>query len=329
MPCVTAERRTLGKTDLRASALGLGCWQFSSGRGLAGSYWPAMSKDTMRAVVKTALDAGMDWFDTAEVYGGGASERNLADALMAAEVRPGAVVVATKWWPTLRASPSVQDTFGQREEALRPFTVDLHQVHHPWSLSPVEAVMSAMVRLIEKKRIRAIGVSNYDLSRLERAVEALGKRQRALATHQIKYSLLDRRIERDGRLEFCRQRGVTTLAYSPLEQGLLTGKYHDAPETVRTLNPIRRILPRYRSATLDRVRPVVEVVQQVAKAHGATPSQVALAWTVRSPDVCAIVGARNEAQAKDNAGALQLQLTELDLRRLDEVSAPFADAPIK
>jgi len=322
------ELRRLGRTDLRLSALGLGCWQFSRGRGLAGAYWPALDEATTRKVVATSLEAGVNWFDTAEAYGQGISERCLADALRAAEVEPGSVVVATKWWPALRTSPSVLDTFHRREDALRPYPVDLHQVHHPFALSPVEAVMRAMAKLKAKGRIKAIGVSNYDLPRLERVVAALQETDMHLASHQVKYSLLDRSIETNGVLDFCRGQQVSVLAYSPLEQGLLTGKYHRAPELLKQLNLIRRFLPRNQEATLERVRPVVEAVDSIATEHGATPAQVALAW-VMGKGAFAIAGARSEAQARDNTGALEVHLTPAQVARLDEVSSPFAAQPVR
>lgn len=287
-----------------------------------------MDEQTTRAIVATTLQAGVNWFDTAEAYGQGTSERCLAGALQAAEVAPGSVVVATKWWPALRTSPSVLDTFHRREDALRPYPVDLHQVHHPLSLSPVEAVMRAMAKLKSKGRVKAIGVSNYDVPRLERAVAALQASELHLASNQVKYSLLDRRIETNGVLELCRSQQISILAYSPLEQGLLTGKYHRAPELKQRLNLLRRFLPRNQDATLERAKPVVDAVEAVATEHGATPAQVALAW-VMAKGAFAIAGARSEAQARDNTGSLEVHLTPAQVARLDEVSAPFQAQPVR
>ncbi|MEM1023628.1 MAG: aldo/keto reductase [Myxococcota bacterium] len=322
------ELRRLGRTDLRLSPLGLGCWQFARGRGLTGSYWPALDEATTRAVVATSIEAGVNWFDTAEAYGQGASERSLVDALRAAEVEPGRIVVATKWWPTLRTSPSVLDTFHHREEALRPFPIDLHQVHHPYALSPVEAVIRAMAKLKRKGRIKAIGVSNYDQGRLERALLALREEELHVASNQVKYSLLDRSIEANGLLAFCRNQRVSVLAYSPLEQGLLSGKYHRAPELLKKLSLVRRFLPRYQEETLQRTRPVVEAVESVAAEQGATPAQVALSW-VMAKGVFAIAGARSADQARDNTGALEVHLTPAQMSRLDEVSTAFRTQPVR
>lgn len=312
------------------SAIGLGCWHFSGGRGLAGAYWPGMDQDAVRAVVRVSLEHGISWFDTAEAYGSGFSERALADALSEAGSTVGSVVVATKWSPFLRTSPSVLDSFRDREDALRPFPVDLHQAHHPGSLSPVEAVVRNLGILVKRKRIRAVGVCHYDADKIMRAARTLKEMDLVLASNQLKFSLLDRRIEANGVLQACQKRGVSIVATSALEQGLLTGSYHDDPTKLERLPMPKRLLPKWRGSVLRRSAPVIDALREIAERHTATPAQVALAWTLRvhGRQLFAVVGARSAPRARENAMAMQLELSDAEMRALDEVSRPFIHQPI-
>jgi len=315
-------RRTLGRTSIRLSPVGLGCWQFSGGRGLVGSFWARQAPEQVEAIVKASLEGGVDWFDTAEVYGGGTSERSLARALSALGVAPGQVTVATKWNPTLRTSPSIRESFARREECLRPFKVDLHQVHHPFGLSPVEAEMRVMADLLDRERIRAVGVSNFSADQTQRANRALEARGHALASNQIELSLLDRRAESNGVLDACRDLGVAIIAYSPLGQGLLTGKFHRDPALINRTSGARKLLPAFRPKNLERTLPLIRVLESIAAAHEATAAQVALAWLLQfyGDGVFVIPGASSIEQARSNAAAAQLVLSEAELHRLDRVS---------
>lgn len=321
--------RRWGATDIHASAIGLGCWQFSEGKGLAGSYWPAVGAEATEAIVRRSYELGIDWFDTAEAYGRGASEKGLAAALKKNGIKPGEVKIATKWDPTLRTSTSIRDTVSDRRESLKPYPIDLHQVHHPWGLSPVEAEMREMTRLVEMEAIRAVGISNFNARGVERAHAALAQRKIPLATHQVKFSLLDRRIEANGVLQASERLDVAILAYSPLEQGLLTGKFHRDPARLKRAG-IRSWLWWTKKDLLDRTRPVIDRLQAVADAHSAEPAQVALAWLVQhfGDRVSAIAGARTPEQAESNARALDLVLSEKELHDLDEVSKPFRESPV-
>ena len=148
-------RRRLGRTDIEVTPVGLGCWQFSAGRGMAGKFWEAISQSVVDQVVEASLAGGINWFDTAEMYGNGASEHALAAALTHAGKTNGEVVVATKWSPILRTAESIRSTIQQRLTCLAPYAIDLHQVHFPLGLSSVEAEMSAMADLVADKKIRA------------------------------------------------------------------------------------------------------------------------------------------------------------------------------
>jgi aryl-alcohol dehydrogenase-like predicted oxidoreductase len=319
---VTAPLRPLGHSSLGVTAIGLGCWQFSEGNGAAARWWPALTPETENAIVAASLEAGINWFDTAEMYGNGRSEAALARALLAAGWRPGDVVVATKWWPAFRTASSIGATIGERLARLAPFGIDLHQVHQPVALATVGAQMEAMADLVAAGTVRTVGVSNFSAARMRAAHRALAARGIPLVSNQMPYSLLDRRIERNGVLAAAKELGVTLIAYSPLAQGVLTGKYHDRPEAIRGRPGPRKWFARFRRRGLERSRPLVAALREIAEAHGATPAQVALAWlvTFHGDTVVAIPGAVSPAQAVENAGALRLALSAEELSRLDRLS---------
>jgi len=318
-------KRRLGKTELEVTSIGLGCWQFSGGKGIIGGYWGTIQQPTVDAIVRAALAGGVDWFDTAEAYGGGRSEQALARALTACGKKPGEVVVATKWFPLLRTARSLRDTIDERIRCLAPFPIDLHQVHQPLSLSPVAAEMNAMADLVAAKKIRAVGVSNFDARRTRAAQAALAARGLSLASNQMRYSLLDRRIERSGVLSACKELGVTLVAYSPLAQGILSGKFHDDPSLVTKSAGPRKLRGAFRARGLARSLPLVDALREIGKAHGVTPSQVALAWLLQfhGDTVVAIPGASKEGHVKDLVEAMSLVLTPRELVALDERSRPF------
>lgn len=316
----------LGHTDLELSTIGLGCWQFSNGEGLLGRYWKRLDLPVVRSIVDASVDAGVNWFDTAEAYGRGASEHVLAGVLSTSPPRQDRLHVADKWWPTLRRATDIQASFDERLEHLAPLGIDLYQIHNPFSLSTVHAQMEAMADLAEAGKIGAIGVSNFSARRMRAAARALSRRGMPLASNQVRYSLLDRRIESNGVLEAARETGVSIIAYSPLAQGLLSGKFHRHPETTKRLSGPRRMLPAFRPRGLARTRPLINELTAVASTHGATPAQVALAWILQFHQglVFAIPGATSLSQARDNAAAMELELAPGELSRLDRLSRALA-----
>jgi aryl-alcohol dehydrogenase-like predicted oxidoreductase len=305
------------------SPLGLGCWQFSEGRGLGGGYWPALDPEVVREIVRVSLEGGIDWFDTAEAYGYGRSEEVLAGALLACGRTPGDVRIATKWTPVLRFPGSITRTIDTRVARLAPFPIDLHQVHNPWgTFGTVEQVMARMADVVEAGKARAVGVSNFDEGRMRRAHAALAARGLPLASNQVQYSLLDRRIERNGVLAAAKELGITIIAYSPLAQGLLSGKFHEDPSRIGGYRAWR---PEFSSRGLARSLPVIEALRDVAAGLGATPSQVALAWLVQAhgDTVVAIPGATRPSHAADNVAAQRLVLDESAIARIDAASQGF------
>lgn len=316
--------RSLGKSDLMITPIGLGCWQFSKQQNMAGKFWPTMEDDLIKQMVKISLDGGINWFDTAEIYGNGASERVLAASLKDIGKKPGEIIVATKWWPMFRFAENILKTIDQRIEALTPYPVDLYQVHQPWGFSNEKAEMEAMARLVKEYKIRYVGVSNFSAAKMRSAWEVLQKHGIHLVSNQVRYNLLDRKIESNGILQAAKELGITIIAYSPLAQGLVTGKFHDNPELLKNIG-MRKYSSPFKPAGLEKSRPLVKTVQEIATKYGVTSSQVALNWLIsfHGETVVAIPGATKKSHAKENAGAMTFSLTAEDLSLLDQKSELF------
>ena len=315
--------RKLGSSDLLVSPLGLGCWQFSQGRGFIGGYWTNLPDSEIEAIVNASIEGGINWFDTAEAYGGGQSEKALAAALKKAGKSPGQVIIATKWMPFLRTARSIGGTIGRRLESLGGFPIDLYQIHQPIAIATTRSQMAAMARLVKDGKIRFIGVSNFSAKRMVRTDKALQDLGLRVVSNQVHYSLLNRKIETNGTIEAAREHGITIIAYSPLEQGILTGRFHEQPETIKRLPSSRRMTGGLRPARMARSRAVIEALVEIASRYKATPAQVALNWLIHfhGESVVAIPGATKVGQARDNAGAMAFALTRDELDHLDRVSA--------
>jgi aryl-alcohol dehydrogenase-like predicted oxidoreductase len=185
--------------------------------------------------------------------------------------------------------------------------------------------MQAMADLVAAKKVRTVGVSNFSAANMRAAHAALASRGIPLVSNQVKYSLLDRRVESAGVINAAKELGITIIAYSPLEQGLLSGKFHDDPSLIRARSGPRKWMSAFRARGLARSRPVVDVLREIAKAHGVTASQVALNWTVNfhGPTVVAIPGASRPGHIVDNVASLAFDLTDTERRRIDDVSRSF------
>jgi len=303
MSTSTVERIRLGASDLRVSPIGVGTNSWGSG----GKPDPAMKQ-----VFEAALAAGINFFDTAEIYSMGGSERTLRLFL---EPAPENAVVATKFMPMpwrLRKF-SLTDALKASLERLRLHQVDLYMTHFPFPPVAIETCMDALADAVQFGLTRAAGVSNYDIEQMRRAYAALAKRGVPLASNQMEYSLLKRDPERGGLPAACRELGVTLVAYRPLTSGLLSGKY--TPE-----NPppgARGVL--YNRTYLQKISPLLNLLRKIAQRRGKTPSQVALNWLI-CKGALPIPGAKSARQAQENAGALGWRLDEGEVAELDKAS---------
>ena len=281
--------------------------------------WAGISAETTNSIIKTALDGGISWFDTAEIYGNGRSEKGLSCALKAAGKNNGDVVIATKWWPLMRRASSIRNTIDERLSCLEPFAIDLYQVHNPYSFASIGAQMNAMADLVEAGKIRSIGVSNFSAKMMRKAHAVLARRGIPLVSNQVKYNLLARDIEDNGVLDAAKELGITIICYSPLEMGLLSGKFHKDPNLLSSRPRGRR---NALGKKIEASRPLIDVLSKIAESKSATVSQVALSWLVNfSGDiVVAIPGASKPKHAEESAGAMKVALTPEEMERIDHVS---------
>ncbi len=299
--------------EQRASVIGLGVWQFGSA---SWGWSDEFGLDAANAIVAKALELGVTLFDTAEIYAGGVSESVLGETL--GEQREG-VIVASKVSPSHALRGQVQAAARRSLARLGTGRIDLYQVHWPNPLVPLSWTMAGMRDLQREGLVRHVGVSNFSARRWRKAEAALGS---PVAANQVVYNLLQRGAEREV-LPHAAGHGRLVIAYSPLAQGLLTGRYAagNAPRGARLAN--RLFLP----ANIERAQPVIAVLREVAAAHGATPAQVALAWVVSKPGVVAIPGAKSVRQIEENAAAADIALGGDELHALDEASGAFKPVP--
>jgi aryl-alcohol dehydrogenase-like predicted oxidoreductase len=303
--------RWVEAAGLHVSAIGLGGWQFGTRAWNWGRDWgPAEA----RRILTRAVELGITLFDTAESYGDGESERLLGSALSGSPARDS-IALATKVSPFGLTRERVRAAARASLGRLGTDRIDLYQVHGmDWRVA--ESVkMIGMRDLIASGEISHVGVCNYDLDSWREAEEALG---RPVVTNQVRFSLLTRRPERE-LLPYAVANERLLIAWSPLEQGLLTGKY--AEERAPRFN--RPSIEYFSPENLRRAEPVVHAVREVAAARDATPAQVALAWLVHHPNVVAIPGARSVAQLEENAATTQLALADDEVAHLTTAADRF------
>lgn len=300
--------------------LGVGTWAWGDQRTWGmGTYDRSTTEDTIGDAWQASLDAGIGMFDTAEVYGSGESERILGRLLRTTPADgPGhrdRLVIATKFWPApwkLDVGSALRRSLDSSLRRLGLDHVDLYQIHGPISLRSASALADALASAVDAGLTRAVGVSNYSIREMSRIHAALAERGVPLASNQIEFSLLRRRPETTGLLERCRDLGVVPIAYSPIGQGRLTGKYSASNPPPKGRN--------FSAHPMDQVDRIVAVLREVGTNHeGRTPSEVALRWII-DKGVVPIPGAKNAKQATDNAGALGWSLEPAEVEELDGVA---------
>jgi len=295
-------------TDKKISKIGLGTWQFGSREW---GYGESYAGQEASAIVRRALKLGVTLFDTAEIYGSGRSERILGRAL--GDSRE-AVFLATKLVPVVPSALAVRQRAAASAKRLGVSRLDLYQVHWPNPLVPDSTIMRGMRLLQGSGLVGEVGVSSYSLAQWRTAEEKLGSR---VLCNQVRYSLVDRSPERD-LLPFAAAHGHVIIAFSPLAQGLLSGRYHGAGLPA---NSIRTSSPLFRPENLERTSELIAALREVADAHSATPAQIALAWAIRHPAVAAIPGASSVEQVESNVAAAEIELADDECQALDKASA--------
>jgi aryl-alcohol dehydrogenase-like predicted oxidoreductase len=301
------------ESDLRPrlSKIGLGTWQFGSREW---GYGNGYANAEAARIVERALELGVTLFDTAEIYALGGSERILGRALAG---RREQAFVATKIFPVL---PTARVVAWRARASIRRLDVerlDLYQLHWPNPIVRAGTTMRGMRALQAQALVGEVGVSNYSLPRWQAAEAALGSR---VLSNQVRYNLADRRAERD-LIPYARRHGRVLIAYSPLAQGFLTGRYE-----VGKLPPnrMRRRSRTFAAESFARAEALLRALREIAAAHDTTSAQVALAWTIREPCVVAIPGASTVAQLEANAAAADLDLAAGEIDALDSAAAAYA-----
>ena len=312
-------RRTLGRQGPTVSAIGLGCM------GMSDFYGPSEESANL-AVLDHALDIGVNFLDTADMYGVGENERLLAKVL---KQRRDEVVLATKFGNVRAAngdflrvdgSPAyVAQACDASLERLGVDHIDLYYQHRVDRNVPIEDTVGAMKRLVDAGKVRYLGLSEASAETLRRAAAV-----HPIAALQSEYSLWTRDVEADI-LPACRELGIGFVAYSPLGRGFLTGAIKGSGELAA--DDWRRQNPRFQEGNAEQNRALVDAVTELAQARGCTPAQLALAWLLaQGPDIVPIPGTRRIARLDENAAAARIRLDDAELQRIDAVLAEHAVA---
>jgi len=297
---------TFGKSGIKVSKIGLGVWQ-------ASDEWKGNDQQIIKAIAR-AHDLSVNLVDTAEVYGRGHSERVVGEALKS--IGREEFVVATKVHGANLRYDELQRACAASLKRLGIKQIDLYQVHwpDPWEQIPLKHTMSALEKLYSEGKIRAIGVSNFTVRDLEEARSHLSRTD--IVSNQVRYNLLQREIEEEV-LPYCKKENITILAWSPLAQGALTGKY--GPGKVPK-GDVREGNKLFAPQNMARIEKFVTILSRIAKRHSCTVSQVALSWLISNPLVVPIPGAKDPAQAEENATAVNVKLTHDELNEMDLAS---------
>ncbi len=303
----------LGTTDIQLSAVIMGTWQ--AGKAM----WAGIEDAETSRAMAAAFDAGVTTFDTATVYGDGHSEQVLGKALRHVRTE---VVIATKVFAHSLAYDKVFKACHKSLRDLQTDYIDLYQIHWPAGAFgspkvPIEETMQALATLKQEGKIRAVGVSNFSRKEIQEA-EEIG----VVDSYQPPYSLFWRQMEETA-IAYCREKGITVLAYSPMAQGILTGKFGPEPKLEKGDHRAKNIL--FQPEHFRRIQSALDALRPIAERNELTLGQLALAWVVSQTGTCAIAGARNAAQAVQNARAGGVTLSQEELAEIDRIGRTVTD----
>lgn len=316
---VALPRARFGKTEMEITKVGFGSWAIGGG-GWGGAWGAQDDREALDAILR-AVEVGINWIDTAAVYGTGHSEELVAEALGSVPEadRPYVFTKCSLKWDENRNIVNVLKKDSVKRECedslrrLRAEVIDLYQIHWPRPEEDIEEGWEALAELKEEGKVRHIGVSNFSVEQLERI-----RHIAPVETLQPPYNMLNRGVE-DGILPYCQKNDVGVIVYSPMRSGLLTGKM--TRERVENMpdDDWRRNSDDFNEPKLSRNLKLVEVLEEVGAEHDASPGEVAIAWTLRRPEVtAAIVGGRRPDQVDGIIGAADLALSDEELRRIEE-----------
>ena len=319
---IQVDQRRLGASGIVVSPLGVGVWSWGD-KNFWG-YGQEYNREDVSQAYKVSQDAGINFFDTAEMYARGESEHILGECIQE-DGRPA--VIASKFAPLPNrfSARSLLKALDASLERLNVKTIDLYQIHWPYTFIGVDALMDALAEAVRSGKVRAVGISNYGADLMRRAHARLARHDIPLASNQVHYNLLYRRQEKNGVLDACRELNVALIAYSPLEQGLLTGKYRFMAGQANPVPGRRRFSRMFRASQRRKMEPLLQTMEDIANAHDKTMGQVALNWLLLKDElIIPIPGAKNLRQASENVGAFGWQLTNEEFDRIDVASQPFS-----
>jgi len=315
------EKRRLGNSDLDITRLGFGAWALG-GAGWKFGWGPQNDQDSIAAIRK-AVESGINWIDTAAVYGLGHSEEVVARGLESLAHRPYVFTKCGRVWNErgeLGGNLKAASLRHQCEASLRRLKVDvidLYQIHWPDPDADIEAGWTTLAKLKEEGKVRHIGVSNYNVSQMKRA-QAIAP----ITSLQPPYSLLAREVEKEI-LPYCAQQNIGVIVYSPMRSGLLTGTMTRARAAALPEDDWRRRDPDFQEPRLSRNLQLVELLRSIGKRHGRTPGEAAIAWTLRNPAVtAAIVGLRSPRQVSGMIGAADFRLSPEEIGEIENFLGP-------
>jgi aryl-alcohol dehydrogenase-like predicted oxidoreductase len=317
------QKKRLGNSDMDLTPIGVGAWAIG-GSGWAFAWGPQDDNESIDAI-RTALDGGVNWIDTAAVYGLGHSEEVVARALEGRSNRPYVFTKCERNWDENRQiykslkADSVRRECEASLRRLKVDTIDLYQIHWPEPEEDIEEGWGALAKLKEEGKVRYIGVSNFNVAQMER-IRPIAP----ITSLQPPYSAVSPEVEADI-LPYCRQHNIGVIVYSPMKSGLLTGKMTKERVAAFPQDDFRKRAPAFQEPQLSRNLELAELMRTIGQRHGRSAGEVAIAWTLRHPAVtAAIVGMRSADQARGVLGALEFRLTSDEIAEIDAFRAEVA-----
>jgi aryl-alcohol dehydrogenase-like predicted oxidoreductase len=318
--------RKLGWTDLNLTTIGLGTWAIGGGDWTWG--WGPQDDEESVAAIILASEKGINWIDTAPAYGLGHSEEIVGKALKKLPRRP---IVATKcgieWDNNRKSTHELKGESIRREveaslKRLGVDVIDLYQIHWPEPDSELEPAWQQIANMVKEGKVRYAGVCNCSIEQMKR-IQPI----HPVASLQPPYSMIERGAEDSGLLDYCREHNIGVVAYSPMQKGLLTGKFNKQRVQELPAEDHRRNDPNFQEPRLTANLDLVKKLTILAKRHGKTPAQMAIAWVLRRPELtAAIVGARRPSQVEETVLAGDLELSPEDINAIDGLLVKYRKA---